>query len=220
MTAKRLTVVVNPCGGTRRGLSILDQVKPVFSQARLELDVCVTKHAGHAREIARTLSRQRESSLCVIGGDGTIHEVVSGLMERGEPVSVPLGIIPGGTGNDVAKQLGIATAMEAAQRIVAGRTCPLDVMRVDAEGRTDYCVTIVGWAGVGDINARAERLRRLGPPRYAFAALWQILFPKRHRARVVLDGRSCWWRPATRSIPARECSWRRARKWMTARWTS
>jgi diacylglycerol kinase (ATP) len=52
----------------------------------------------------------------------------------------------------------------------------------------DFCVTLVGWVGVADINCKAERLRMLGPPRYAIAALWQILFPKWRRARLVIDG--------------------------------
>ena len=51
-------------------------------------------------------------------------------------------------------------------------------------------MTLVGWAGVADINCRAARLRVLGSPRYAVAALWQILFPKRRSAKLVLDDQS------------------------------
>ena len=46
--------------------------------------------------------------LCLIGGDGTVHEVASGMIERGESASLPLGVIPAGTGNDVARQLGVS----------------------------------------------------------------------------------------------------------------
>jgi diacylglycerol kinase (ATP) len=80
--------------------------------------------------------------------------------------------------------------LDAARRIIAGRTSPFDVARVNAGGKIDYCVTIVGWAGVADINCKAERLRLLGPPRYAIAALWQILFQKRRHAQLLLDGRT------------------------------
>ena len=64
-----------------------------------------------------------------------------------------------------------------------------DVAKVETGGQTVYCVTLVGWAGVADINCTAERLRMLGPPRYAVAALWHILSAKRYRARLVLDDR-------------------------------
>jgi YegS/Rv2252/BmrU family lipid kinase len=187
VTTTRTIVVVNPCGGMRRGLAILDQVEPVFSEAGFELDVRVTEYAGHAREIARTFALDRYGSLCVIGGDGTVHEVAGGLIERGESASIPLGLIPAGTGNDVAKQFGLKSPLDAARRIVAGRTSPFDVVKVERAGQTDYCLTIVGWAGVADINCTAERLRMLGTPRYAVAALWRILFPKRRKAKLILD---------------------------------
>jgi diacylglycerol kinase (ATP) len=190
MTAKRMLMVVNPQGGKRRGLAVLQRVKPVFAAADIELDVRVTDQSGHARRIAREFDAAAYDGLCLIGGDGTVHEVVSGLIERTEPAAIPLGIIPGGTGNDVARHIGANSPLDAAGRIVAGRTSPFDVARVESGGQIDYCVTLVGWAGVADINCKAERLRLLGPSRYAIAALWQILFPKRYAARLLLDDQS------------------------------
>ena len=187
MATKRTMLIVNPCGGRRHGLAILDQVKPFFAEAGFDLDVRVTQYAGHAREIARTLPLDQYGSLCMIGGDGTVHEVVSGLIERGESAAIPVGVIPGGTGNDVARQLGISNPQEAVRRIIVGRTSPFDVVKVEVGGPIDYCVTIVGWVGVADINCTAERLRMFGPPRYALAALWQILIGQPRRARLVLD---------------------------------
>ncbi len=190
MTNKRMLLIVNPRSGKRRGLAILEQVKPVFAAAQVELDVRVTKQSGHARQIARKFDLAAYDGLCLIGGDGTVHEAVSGLIERDEPTSIPLGIIPCGTGNDVAQQFGVNSPLDSARRIVAGRTSPFDVARVETRGQIDYCVTLVGWAGVADINCKAERLRVLGPSRYAVAALWQILFPKRRSAKLVLDDQS------------------------------
>lgn len=190
MTARRLVVVVNPRSGKQRGLAILDRVKPVFAAAGIELDVRVTQRPGHAREIARTLELTGVDGLCAIGGDGTVHEVADGLMQRGEPISVPLGIIPAGTGNTLALHLQCDDPLEAAQRIVAGSTQPLDVVRVTLSDEVVFCVDVVGWGAVAEINATAERLRFLGPPRYGAAALWQILRAKRRRATLILDAQT------------------------------
>ena len=54
MTDQRFLLVVNPRGGKRRGLTILEQIQPVFAAAGAELDVRVTERSGHALEIART----------------------------------------------------------------------------------------------------------------------------------------------------------------------
>ena len=190
MTAKRFVVVVNPRGGTRRRLAVLEAVKPVFDAAEAELDVRVTARAGHAEELARTIDLDGYDGVCLVGGDGTIHEVVGGLMRRDEPVPTPLGVIPGGTGNSVFEHLHCTEPLEAARRIVAGNTQPLDVVRVTTDNDLAYCVNIVGWGAVVDINRTAERLRVLGPPRYALAAISHILRAKRRRARIVLDGRA------------------------------
>lgn len=188
-TAKQYAVVVNPQGGTRRGLAVLRKVKPVFAAAGAQLDVHVTKHAGHAAEMAQTMDLHGCDGICLIGGDGTIHEVVSGLMQRSESVTTPVGIIPGGTGNSLLCHLGCSEPVEAAQRIVAGNIRPLDVARVTMKDDVAYCVNIVGWGAAVDINRTAERLRVLGPPRYAMAALWYILRAQQRPARLVLDER-------------------------------
>jgi sphingosine kinase len=149
-----------------------------------------TERAGHAREIAETAPLDSYDGLCVIGGDGTVHEAADGLMRRGERGTVPLGLIPAGSGNTMHQHLQCIDPTAAAERIIAGETVPLDVIRVTLPGETVHCVNIVGWAGVADINQTAERLRWLGPSRYAFAALWHILWIKHRRATITLDDRT------------------------------
>ena len=188
MSAKHYALVVNPRGGTRQGMTVLEAVKPVFAAAGAELDVRVTTGPGHAVEIARTISLDDTDGICLIGGDGTIHEVVDGLMQRHSPVSTPLGVIPGGTGNSVLEHLQCSEPVEAARRIIAGHTRSLDVVRVINGDEVAYRVNIVGWGAVVDINRTAERLRALGPPRYALAAITHILRARRRRAKLTLDG--------------------------------
>ncbi len=187
MKPQHLVVVVNPQSGTKRGLSVLDQVRPVFKDAGIELDIRSTQHRGHALEIARTVDLNASDGICVIGGDGTVHEVANGLMQRQEPTSVPLGIIPAGTGNTLAEHLQCIDPVDAARRIVAGAIQPLDVIQVTMQDRIVHCVDLVGWGAVADINGTAEKLRLLGTIRYSVATLWQVLLAKRRRARLVLD---------------------------------
>lgn len=187
MSAKRFVLVVNPRGGVRRGVLLAEQVQTRLAAAGSVVDVHVSQYAGHAAELARTLDLSRCDGLCLVGGDGTIHEVVNGLLQRSDGVRVPLGLIPGGTGNSVLLHLGCTTAEDAIQRILAGRTQPVDAARLTYPDQMVYCVNIVGWGGVVDINCTAERWRWLGRPRYTLATLWEILRPHRRRARVVLD---------------------------------
>jgi sphingosine kinase len=188
MSSRRFAVIVNPRGGRRRGLKVLERVRPVLQARGAELDVRVTQSPGHAAQIAGTLELGSLDGICVVGGDGTVHEVADGLMRRGEPVMVPLGLIPAGTGNTLHQHLQCHDPLEAARRIAAGESRPLDVIRVTLDDRVVFCVDIVGWGAVADINGTAESLRLLGGPRYALAALWHILRARTRRARLVLDG--------------------------------
>jgi YegS/Rv2252/BmrU family lipid kinase len=188
MNGKRFFVVLNPRGGTRRGPAILDQVRPVFAAAGAELDVRLTQHPGHAQEIAKSFDPEGYDGLCVVGGDGTVHEVANGLIQGAHAVGIPLGFIPAGSGNTMHQHLRCTEPVQAARQILAGTTCPLDAAKVTMGEQVVYCVNIVGWGGVADINIVAEKLRILGPTRYALAALWHIVRAKRRPARLILDG--------------------------------
>jgi YegS/Rv2252/BmrU family lipid kinase len=187
MSGKRFFLVVNPQGGIRQGLSVLEQVRPIFAAAGAVLDVHVSQFPGHVAELARTVDLCGCDGFCLIGGDGTIHEAVNGLLQRGEPAPVPIGIIPGGTGNSVALHLGYASPEEAVGRILSGATQPVDVAKLTWADETVYCANIVGWGSVVDISQTAERWRRLGRSRYNLATLWHILRAARRRARIILD---------------------------------
>lgn len=187
--ARRCHAVVNPRGGKHQGIAILDQVRPVFDAAGWDLAVSLTEYPGHARELARTLPLDGYHGLCVFGGDGTVHEVVNGLMERAQRLLVPLGLIPTGSGNTLHQHLQCADPLMAARQIVAGKTSRLDVVRVTIGTQVVYSVDLVGWGSIADVNCRAERWRCLGPSRYTAAALWQIVRAHCRQAKVLLDGR-------------------------------
>ena len=74
-------LIINPHGGLKSGEHIFKKVKPHFLEANAELNVIKTEYAGHAREIAREISIEGIAGLCSIGGDGTMHELINGLME-------------------------------------------------------------------------------------------------------------------------------------------
>ena len=185
---QRLAIIVNPQGGSGRGAAILEQVRPVFAAAGMDLEVHVTTHRGHASELATTLDLKGCAGLCSVGGDGTNHEVVCGLMRRANPDEVPLGIVPGGTGNSLAQHLNCLDPITAAKKIARGNTVPLDVARVSSNAGVDHSINIVGWGAAVDINRTAERLRWLGSVRYSLAALWEILRARRRPLRLTLDG--------------------------------
>ncbi len=186
--SQRFVAIVNPASGRRRGKQVLEQVRPIFAAAQAELDVQLCVEPRHAQRLAASLDLDKYDGCLVIGGDGTVHEVVNGLLQRGEQISLPLGLIPAGSGNTLHLHQGGLNPEESARRILAGQTRALDVARVTMSEEVVYCINIVGWSAVVDINCLAERLRLLGPLRYAIATLIFMCRPRPRFARLILDG--------------------------------
>lgn len=102
---KKVYVIVNPHSGLQRSGSVLDLCKKVWAEAGVEAEVVLTERAGHAVELARTLPTAGYDGLVIVGGDGSLFEAANGMMQRPIAERLPLGLIPGGSGNSVLRDL-------------------------------------------------------------------------------------------------------------------
>jgi diacylglycerol kinase family enzyme len=138
----------------------------------LKIDVAETTHRGHAVELARMARSDRLDVVLALGGDGTVNEVVNGLLSATTGPPVPaLGVVPGGSTNVLARNLGIpADPVEATGMLLdavrAGRRRPLGLGRLD-----DRWFTFCAGAGFdADVVRAVEELRASG--RRSSAALY------------------------------------------------
>lgn len=214
-TAVRSVVIIwNPHSGKRRAEGILATVKDVFekeSKEDVKLDTIKTEYAGHARDLARTIDISRYDALIIIGGDGSIHELINGLLTRDDRKLIPVGIIPGGTGNSLMTDLDCeGDVEEATRRILRGRHHPIDcgVVIYGADALTQansnkrgfpemdtfgkswrLFFNIVHFGLSVDVNKRAEGMRILGGVRYNLASLYEVIRGKYSRqANIIIDG--------------------------------
>jgi diacylglycerol kinase (ATP) len=152
-------------------------------------DVVTTERAGQAGRLARAAAREGVRLIVVAGGDGTVNEVVTGLGDRRD--GVVLALLPLGTGNDLARTLGIPLELEAAlEAAAAGPARRIDLVRVRARGRVRLCVNVAA----GGFSARVDqkltpRLKeRWGPLSYVRAAASAIVPVPAHLVRLRVDG--------------------------------
>ena len=188
MALKNIYLAVNPHGGMEKGRGILELVKPVFHDNGVELNVLETEYHGHAQEMNNTMDFEEVDGFCAIGGDGTFHEVVNGLLTRKDKKQVPIGLIPGGSGNSFMHTVECLDPVEAAKRIVSGNTIPVDVAEVKSGKELIYSINIIGWGLVTDIGITAENYRWLGESRYTIIAMLEIFRLKQRSATLIMDG--------------------------------
>ena len=139
-------------------------------------------------DLERALDRLDGRTLVIAGGDGSLHLAVTLLHRRGELARTRLGLVPLGTGNDLARALGLPLeAVEAARVVRDGTARPMDLIVDDAGGVVVNAVHV----GIGaEAAEHAGRLKpRLGPAAYPLGAVRAGLRTPGWRLRVEVDGR-------------------------------
>ena len=187
---RKYYLTVNPYGGGKKGPKILKDVLPLFEQKNIELNIIETEYAGHNRDLANQLNMDGYDGFCCIGGDGTLNEVINGLLTRKDRLKFPIGLITGGTGNSFMHDLDCLDPIEAANKIISDKRRFIDVFSCNTDGKTFYGFNILGWGIPTDANILADKLRWMGPQRYNFASIIEVLRHKKRFARVIIDNNS------------------------------
>ena len=182
---KKVKVVVNPNAGVKKGQSNLDICKRIWAKYGIEVVVVNTTHSRHALEIGSTEDLTGVDAMCIIGGDGSIHELTNGLMLRKDELQVPMGVLPGGSGNSLMCDLGTWDMEEAAERVARGCVFQMDLIEIQAMGKSMYSMNESTFGLIGDVGIVAEELRCLGPARYNAVGAWSIL--KNYACHIRLD---------------------------------
>ena len=202
-----LVLIANPRAGRGKVDAELPQVENVLRNLDLGYRIVRTTHPGHATQAARDALLNGERFLVAAGGDGTVHEVVNGMISDGRPVApdAVLGVVAAGSGSDFVRSFGLpGDAAQAARQLAGDRVRVIDVgilTCIDGDTgqtRTRYFVNIAEAGLGGAVVARAAGLkgvgRFLGGARYA-CAFWLTL-PGFRPATVQLDtdGQAFAWR--------------------------
>ena len=126
MSQKKLLLIVNPLSGKAKMRTELLKVTQIFSNADFDVTVYPTKDRADATIRAAAIKQDEFDLVVVCGGDGTLNEVITGIMQSG--IKCTLGYIPAGTLNEWSSGLGIArTISKAATDITTGAKITLDI---------------------------------------------------------------------------------------------
>ena len=162
-------IIFNPVAGKKKAIKNLRVVERVLTERGIAYQLHQSRDVHDAEMIARGLTKAGETEFIVLGGDGTLNEVLNGLED---PSVCTIGLIPSGTGNDFAARRGISLDPEKAiLRILDGTAQPVDYL--DVSGTRSMNV-----AGLGidvDVLERCQKGKLKGKLKY-FISLLQSLF--------------------------------------------
>lgn len=186
---RAVLLILNPTAGRRRR-GLVDAVARHVRGLGWTVDLVETAAAGDARRIAETCDAARYAVIAVAGGDGTINEVVNGLASRGA-AGPALGIVPLGTANVLAHELGLGFSADAlAQTLTAGREILMQPGEASGAGRTRQFSLMAGAGFDAKVVAgvSAPLKRRLGRAAYVWRSLVEARRYRPVRYAVEIDG--------------------------------
>ena len=163
------------------------------------VDVRVTARRGDAQTAVATLDLDAYAAVVCVGGDGTLAEIFNGLMSRRDDPDAasvaarfPIGVIPAGSGNAVAKSIAElhgepCDRTSAALAVARGGLRPIDrAVVADPSGAVAmHSLLSLSWGFFADVDIESERFRWLGGLRFTLQAIVRILFMRRYRATAV-----------------------------------
>lgn len=192
--------VVNPVSGKGRGKRVWNKVEELLKQDGIEYEVYFTKGPDDGTRIVETLVQNGKisqvQSIITVGGDGTLNEVLNGYMRAN--LQFPLGIIPAGSGNDLARSLGSTKWRDYYDAIFADRKVPIDIGRIN---QNHYIINNIGIgfdAEVGNVANHAwykKWLNHLKMGKLLFIiSFFQVVFRyKPQKVEVITENGSMSW---------------------------
>jgi diacylglycerol kinase (ATP) len=158
-------LIVNPTCGHGRMVDLWPKIQQTLVAEGFDFQVAMTARPGHATELARAALDSGCELIVAVGGDGTLNEVTNGLIAGGQAVNprAVLGVIPGGTGSDFVRTVGLPHDAIAAAWHLAHATLdrPLDIgeMMFDVDGLAThrYFANVAGMGFDAEVVERLER---------------------------------------------------------------
>lgn len=175
-------IISNPKAGKKKSRTVIEIVKEMFKARGVKYTAYETKEAGDGTKLAKEISEAGGTDFIVVGGDGTVNEVLNGLKE---PEKCRLGIVPAGTGNDFVEAVGIPMDTEqAVLNILEGETIETDYLTFGE----DRCMNIGGLGIDVDVLERCRKGKMHGKLKYIMSLITSLFTFKGVRVSIEEEG--------------------------------
>jgi len=158
---RKVKLILNPMADMGRAWKAASDLRPIVQEFKGDISWSGTVYPTHATELARQAAAEGCDLVIALGGDGTAHEVVNGLMQIPEAKRPTLGVVPIGSGNDFAHALGVPKKPDhALAHALSGQPSQIDigVMTDEGSGRKEFFDNTVGAGFDAVVTIRSHKL--------------------------------------------------------------
>jgi len=178
---EKIFLIINQYAGHKEGAKAVEFVIPYLIKNGYLVEYSFTNHPGHATELASKAANDGFDLVVAVGGDGTVNEVAQGLIGT----NTPMGIVPMGSGNGLARELGISMNMhKSAKALVNGRNLELDVCKLN--NQRFLCTSGIGFDAM--IADKMSKAASRGFLKYVQLVIQESIFFKPLDVKMKIDG--------------------------------
>lgn len=179
--------LVNPFSGNKKAQQNAEIAIKAMEDNGFETSILISKSIGDLSSFTNQFNSNKITKIAILGGDGTMHEVVNAVIKKPEWLAIPLLLFPCGTGNAFNYDQNCLTIKKAIDLLLNGKISSIDLAEIKMNNETIWSFNIIGCGLVADINLLAEKMRWLGAARYNIASLFKILFNQTINASVTIN---------------------------------
>ncbi len=185
---RKFLILFNPQAGSGRSKTFLPLIEAYLTHVKTRYHLHLTTSPGDAQLMTENSDLTEYSGVIAAGGDGTLFEVINGLMNRPADQRIPFGVIPVGTGNAFSRELGLNPTdwQKGIDIILNNHQRMIDVGFVHATSCDFYFINIIGMGFVVDAGKSTMKIKKIGQSAYTLATLWETAKLKKHPVKLTL----------------------------------
>lgn len=182
----KLLIIFNPHAGSGRALSYLPLLKNHLNKLNIRYEIHKTQSSGHGKKLIEQAELEHFDAVIAAGGDGTLFEVINGLMNLSPEQRTPFGVIPVGTGNAFSRELGLLPTdwQKGIDIISKQNTQAIDVGHAQSPSDDFYFINIIGMGFVVNAGKTTLKIKKLGKSAYTLATLWETAKLKKYPIKL------------------------------------
>lgn len=193
---RKVKLILNPIADMGRAWKVANDLRPIVREFKGDIRWSGTVYPTHAVELAKQAAEEGCDLVIAMGGDGTVHEVVNGLMQVPAKKRPVMGVVPIGSGNDFAYSIGITqkSSHALAHALKAENVQPVDIgLMTDEHGRREYFDNTLGIGFDAIVTIRSHKLPVVKGFLMYFTAVLQTIILNHNPARIKVETETETW---------------------------
>jgi diacylglycerol kinase (ATP) len=179
---RKIRFIINPKSGTSKKGNMPELIDTFIDKKKFEIETCFTDAPGHATELAKDAAEKKYELVVAVGGDGSVNETAKVLLNS----STILGIIPTGSGNGMARHLGIPVNSQKAIELINNyRTDVIDTLFVNDH----FCIGTIGVGFDAHVAHLFAHAAKRGYSTYVKLVLTEFSSYDEQRFSIIVDDR-------------------------------